>query len=140
MMAAGACLPLCRADSAADLTYLMHSLPVFIYIHGGGWVKAPPATSSFITRTSREVPCVMIVPRPRVAPEDPFPAPLEDVWGIVRWALDGSAEKELAALGEKGPGKVDWSKIALGGASAGGNLAAAIVGVNFLAEHTEDLS
>lgn len=103
-------LPLCR-------------LPIFIYIPGGGFVSPTPQTSSFLTRVALSVPCVLIVPRPRVAPEDRWPAGVEDNWHVVRWILDSRAQREWDMMGLGiNADKVDWTRVALGGASAGGNV------------------
>jgi len=60
----------------------------------------------------------MVVPRTRLAPEDPFPAHVEDGWGLIRWLGSGKSKKVLEGVGVK----VDWERVALGGASAGGNV------------------
>lgn len=98
-------------------------LLIFCYIAGGGFVFPPPNISSFLTRVSVNAPCVLVIPRPRVAPENPWPAGVEDDWNIVRWLLDGRAAKDWDNLGLGIPAyRVDWSKVALGGASAGANV------------------
>lgn len=63
------------------------------------------------------------MPRPRTAPEGPWPAAVEGSWNVVRWLLGGRAAKEWDALGVDVPAsRIDWGKVALGGASAGGNV------------------
>lgn len=51
----------------------------------------------------------------RLAPEDPFPAAVHDSWEAVLWVAQGSGKDKLS---------IDTSKLATGGSSAGGNLAA----------------
>ncbi len=88
-------------------------LPVLIYLHGGGFV--------FGSRDSHDTPCrhlalegdcLVISVDYRMAPEFPFPQPVEDCWAAVTWIIDN--------IGELG-GSAD--RIAIGGDSAGGNLA-----------------
>lgn len=61
-----------------------------------------------------------------MAPENPFPAHVVDAWGLLRWlGPEGEGRGVIEALvGRKG---VDWGRVVLGGASAGGNVAAGMV-------------
>lgn len=85
-----------------------------LYLHGGGYVVCSPRTHRPITaRLTLDTNLPVLVPRYRLAPEHPFPAPLEDAVAAYRWLL---------ARG------VPASGIVLAGDSAGGHLAAALTG------------
>ena len=86
-----------------------------VYFHGGGWVlgslDSADASCRILANRSR---CVVISVDYRLAPETKFPGAVEDAYAAVRWVADNAAEL-----------RVDPERIAVGGASAGGNLAAA---------------
>ncbi|MHA6764976.1 alpha/beta hydrolase [Streptacidiphilus sp. PAMC 29251] len=91
-------------------------LPVLLYLFGGGWTLGSPDTSDAICRRlANSVGCVTASVGYRLAPEHPFPAALEDCAAALRWIAD-----QAEILG------VDPDRIAIGGDSAGGNLAAAV--------------
>jgi acetyl esterase len=88
--------------------------PVLVYFHGGGWVLGSIVTAHGICATlARLAGCVVCSVDYRLAPEHVFPAALDDAWAATTWA-DEHAEE----LGGR-PGA-----LAVGGDSAGGNLAA----------------
>ena len=88
--------------------------PVLVYFHGGGWVIGDVDTHDGTVRAVAEGSGVTVVSVGyRRAPEDPFPAAIDDCLAAVRWVVDNAAE-----LG------VDPARLAVGGDSAGGNLAA----------------
>ena len=90
--------------------------PLCLWLPGGGWVLDTLDTSApALSRVAAEAPCAMAVVRYRLAPEHPFPAPLDDCVEALRRLV-----AEAAQLG------VDPRRIAVGGASAGANLAAAL--------------
>lgn len=90
--------------------------PALLYIHGGGWFQGDLDTGQVeCGPLAAMVPCVVVLVDYRLAPEHPFPAALDDCVTVYEWI---HAEHE--ALG------VDPARIAVGGASAGGNLAAAL--------------
>lgn len=89
--------------------------PLLVYIHGGGWVIMSPDTHAKLCAELAEGAGVVIVsPHYRLAPEHLPPAQLDDCMATIRWAVDHAAELNA-----------DGSRFAIGGDSAGGNLAAA---------------
>jgi len=86
-----------------------------VYFHGGGWVigslEGADATCRALTNRSR---CVVISIGYRLAPETKFPGPVDDAFAAVRWVADNAGDL-----------RIDPARIAVGGSSAGGNLAAA---------------
>ncbi|MFD5559823.1 alpha/beta hydrolase [Kitasatospora griseola] len=91
-------------------------LPVLLYLFGGGWTLGSPDTGDAICRRlTNAVGCVTVSVGYRLAPEHPFPAAVHDVIAGAEWIAANAAE-----LG------VDPERIAVGGDSAGGNLAAAL--------------
>ena len=93
-----------------------NDLGLLVYFHGGGWVIGDIETHDDICRAIANLSghAVLSVDY-RLAPEFPFPAPLDDCLTATRWAFDHATE-----LG------CDNARIAVGGDSAGGNLAAAV--------------
>lgn len=89
-------------------------LPVLVWLHGGGWVVGSLDSHDPVCRhLAAETPSVVVAPAYRLAPEHPFPAGLDDAWAAVAWV-----SAHAAALGG------DPHRLAVGGDSAGGNLAA----------------
>jgi acetyl esterase/lipase len=87
------------------------------WIHGGGYVIGNAKIDDrFCSLTARELGIVVISVEYRLAPENPFPAPLDDCYAGWQW-LQQAAEK----LG------VNPQRIAVGGQSAGGGLAACLI-------------
>ncbi len=92
------------------------SLPCLVYYHGGGWVLGDIEGVDTICRAvANRAGCKVVSVEYRLAPEHKFPAPFDDCYAALEW---------VAASGD-GIG-VDSSKLAVGGDSAGGNLAAAV--------------
>jgi acetyl esterase/lipase len=90
--------------------------PGLLYIHGGGFIMCNAKMfSADCERIVENAGCVIMSVDYRLAPENPFPAALDDCYAALRWMF-ASAQK----LG------VDPARIAIGGESAGAGLAAAV--------------
>jgi len=94
-----------------------------VYIHGGGMIMGSPnMDDEFLSNLALELDMVIVSPNYRLAPKHPFPAALDDCHEAWSWLLKNSSERG-----------VDVSRLAIGGESAGGGLAAGLV----LAIHDE---
>ena len=83
-----------------------------LYLHGGGYIVCSPRTHRPITsRLSADCRLPVLVPHYRLAPEHPFPAPLEDALDAYRWLLEQGYPAD---------------RIVVAGDSAGGHLAAVL--------------
>ncbi|MGW9213843.1 family 1 glycosylhydrolase [Embleya sp. NPDC055664] len=91
-------------------------VPAYFFLHGGGWVLGNLDTAEAeCGPVASLVPCAVVHVDYRLAPEHPFPTPLDDCLTAYAWLLEHADE-----LG------IDPNLVAIGGASAGGNLAAAM--------------
>ena len=91
-------------------------LPIYVYYHGGGWVSGSIESTDHLCRTTANLtPCIVVSVDYRLAPETKFPGGLEDCYAATVWAAEHAAE-----IGG------DGSRLAIGGGSAGGNLAVAV--------------
>ncbi|WP_211096872.1 alpha/beta hydrolase [Arthrobacter echini] len=90
--------------------------PTFIFFHGGGWTVGDlELADSTVRDIAADAGAIGISVDYRLAPENPFPAALEDALAVTRSVL----------LGETGLG-IDSHRVAVAGDSAGGNLAAVV--------------
>ncbi len=93
------------------------SQPVVVYFHGGGWViGSVDASDAFCRRVVAAAGCTLVSVDYRLAPEHPFPAPVEDAIAAVRWV--GANAVEFGG---------DPNRVVVLGDSAGGNLATVAV-------------
>jgi acetyl esterase len=91
-------------------------LPGLLFVHGGGWFQGDLDTAEVeCGPMATGVGCVVVSVEYRLAPEHPFPTPLEDCITAWQWLHANAAD-----LG------IDTSRVAVAGTSAGGNLAAAL--------------
>lgn len=91
-------------------------LPLIVNYHGGGFVSGNPEQSEWwCSSISHDAEAVVISIDYRLAPENPYPIPVEDCYAATVWAIDRAAD-----LG------ADGSRVAVMGDSAGGNLAAVV--------------
>ncbi|MBV0918731.1 alpha/beta hydrolase [Mycobacteroides chelonae] len=87
--------------------------PALLWIHGGGYVMGTARQDDFFCRkVMRETGLPVVSVDYRLAPEHPYPTPVEDCYAALRW---------LSVQGW-----IDPTRIAIGGASAGGGLTAAL--------------
>ena len=90
------------------------TLPSLVYLHGGGWVAGDLETHDSMCRyLANQVGAVIVNVDYRLAPEHPYPEPLDDCWAVTEWVAEHADELGIDRLG-------------IAGSSAGGNLAAAI--------------
>ncbi len=92
------------------------TLPALVFFHGGGFVIADAKTYDASARALADTGnCVVISVDYRRAPENKFPAAVEDAYAATQYVITHAAEHNI-----------DPKKVAVGGESAGGNLAAVV--------------
>jgi acetyl esterase len=91
-------------------------LPALLYFFGGGWVLGTIDTADGVSRSlANSSGALVVVAGYLLAPEHPFPAAIDDCYATLRWVAEHA--DEIGA---------DPTRLAVGGDSAGGNLAAAV--------------
>ena len=92
------------------------TLPVLVYFHGGGWVIGDLDTHDTLCRElANGAGCAVVAVDYRMGPEHRFPAAVDDCLAATRWVQSHAGELQL-----------DATRLAVGGDSAGGNLAAVV--------------
>ncbi|MHB8089356.1 MAG: alpha/beta hydrolase [Anaerolineaceae bacterium] len=108
-------------DGLIDITIyepnnIKNDAPCLVYLHGGAFIlKASPYLKTLVCTYALKTPCKVVYVDYRLAPKYAFPVGLEDCYSAFEWVHHNA--KELG---------IDKNKIAIGGDSAGGALAAAV--------------
>jgi acetyl esterase len=90
--------------------------PALVYLHGGGWVVGSLGSHDHLCRSITAFSGVSVISVDyRLAPEHPFPAAVDDAQAAMEYVAEHAAEFD-----------VDPARLAIGGDSAGGNIAAAV--------------
>ena len=93
---------------------LQPNLPMLVWFHGGGWVMGGLDSAEWLCRSlANRVGCAVVSIDYRLAPEYPFPCALDDGLTVVQWLETAASDLGLGR-----------GRMAVGGDSAGGNLAA----------------
>jgi acetyl esterase len=92
------------------------SFPVLVFFHTGGWMVGDLDTQDpLCRRITNRAGCIVVSVDYRLAPENPFPAAVEDGYAATQWVAAHAAEF-----------RGDPSRIGVGGDSAGGNMATVV--------------
>ncbi|OQV06595.1 hypothetical protein CLAIMM_11142 [Cladophialophora immunda] len=104
-------------NPAVDNTYSRSGLrPALIMYHGGGWTHGLPEMDEELAKFfASELRAVVVNVDYRLAPEHPFPHPVNDCYSALNWTVDNAATY-----------RINLKRIAIWGFSSGGNLAAAV--------------
>lgn len=111
-------------DGAPDIDVRIYTpegqtgiMPGMLWIHGGGYIVGNLEADDYSMRQiCKNVGCVIVSVNYRLAPENPFPAGIEDCYAALKWMFASTRDIN-----------VDKSFIAIGGGSAGGGMAAGLV-------------
>jgi acetyl esterase len=100
------------------------SLPVILFLHGGGWASGSPTSHDRLIRElAAQVGAAVVYPDYTLTPHAQYPTALEECYAVARWITYQST--------------LDHTRMAVAGDSAGGNLAAALT---LLAKQRRDVS
>ncbi len=110
-------------DGAPDVRVLVYAptsaqdaIPALLWLHGGGYIMgSADAEDVMVKSIVSAVGCAVVAVDYRLAPETPYPGPVEDCYAALKWL--STHAKEVG---------IDSQRIAVGGSSAGGGLAAAL--------------
>jgi len=92
------------------------NLPTLVFMHGGGWVSGSiEETDTLCAELAERIRCAVASVGYRLAPAHPFPAAVDDCFGAAAWVEEHAVELGL-----------DARRLAVGGTSAGANLATAV--------------
>lgn len=92
------------------------ALPALLWIHGGGYILGSiDDNDDLCMRFVKDANCVVVSVDYRLAPEHPYPAPIEDCYSALKWIADNAEAINI-----------DPHRIGVAGASAGGGLTAAL--------------
>ncbi|KAI6685381.1 hypothetical protein NL676_031294 [Syzygium grande] len=97
-------------------------LPIFYYIHGGGFCigsRTWPNCQNYCFKLASELHAVVVAPDYRLAPENRLPAAVEDGYTAVKWLQAQALEASDAWLADV----ADFGRVFISGDSAGGNMA-----------------
>ena len=106
-----------RIYTPASISEVSNSkAPALVYFHGGGWVMGTlDAYDGLCQDLAGTGDCKVISVDYRMAPENPYPLPFKDAYSATEWVSRNANDLDI-----------DQNRIAVGGDSAGGNLAAAV--------------
>jgi acetyl esterase len=108
--------PMCKIPARHYLPGKNGPYPLFIFLHGGGWVIGNLDTADNMARyICRHDSCSVLSVDYCLAPEHCFPSAVDDTFAVVQWAVEHAAELNA-----------DPRRVLVGGDSAGGNLTAAV--------------
>ncbi|KAL1564936.1 putative carboxylesterase 17 [Salvia divinorum] len=99
-----------------------NKLPLLLYFHGGGFCVGAASWSCYhelLAKLAAKADCAVVSVNYRLAPEHPLPAAYDDGVKAAVWAK----QQEFAGRSEWWAGRCDFSRIFLGGDSAGANIA-----------------
>ena len=95
---------------------LKQPLPVFVNLHGGGFILGSAEMDNhWCPVIADRAECIVVNVEYQLAPEHPFPAALHECYDVMKWLYEHPDELQI-----------DPNRLAIGGHSAGGNLATAV--------------
>lgn len=93
--------------------------PALLWLHGGGFIIGEGRDDVVAVPIAERVGCVVVSPRYRLAPENPFPDGIEDAYSTLLWMVENAEDLHI-----------DINRIAIGGISAGGGMTAGLALLN----------